>query len=186
MSARREEAIGEIIQSFRKILRTIDDFSAELRKKYNITGPQAGTLKIIAQNGPITLTDVCGRTFRHITTVGGIVDRLERGGYVVKKRDTQDRRKVLLAATPKGKRLASSAPFAGPVRAMNAMERLPTKEILKINESLGILAGILEEEMQDTVKGARGRKRQGSGIRGQGSGPTGHPRAAKVKGQRGC
>ena len=106
-------------------------------------------MKIIAQNGPLTLTDVCGRTFRHITTVGGIVDRLERDGYVVKNRDTQDRRKVLLAATPKGKRLASSAPFAGPVRAMNALERLPTKEILQIDESLETLARIMGEEMRD-------------------------------------
>ena len=159
MSARRQEAIGEIIQSFRKILRTIDDFSAELKKKYNITGPQAGTLKIIAQNGPLTLTDVCGTTFRHITTVGGIVDRLERDGYVVKNRDTQDRRKVLLATTPKGKRLASSAPFAGPVRAMNALETLPTKEILQINESLETLARIMGEEMRDSTRGARGSKR---------------------------
>ena len=149
MSARRQKAIGESIQSFRKILRTIDDFSAELKKKHNITGPQAGTLKIIAQNGPLTLTDVCGRTFRHITTVGGIVDRLERDGYVVKNRDTRDRRKVLLAVTSKGKRLASSAPFAGPVRAMNALERLPTKEILQIDESLETLARIMGEEMRD-------------------------------------
>jgi DNA-binding MarR family transcriptional regulator len=159
MSARREKAIGEIIQSFRKILRTIDDFSAELKKKHNITGPQAGTLKIIAQNGPLTLTDVCGRTFRHITTVGGIVDRLERDGYVLKKRDTQDRRKVLLAATSKGKRLASSAPFAGPVRAMNALERLPTKEILQISESLETLARIMGEEMRDSAQGGRGNRR---------------------------
>jgi len=159
MSARRQKAIGEIIQSFRKILRTIDDFSAELKQKHNITGPQAGTLKIISQNGPMTLTEVCGRTFRHITTVGGIVDRLERDGYVVKNRDTQDRRRVLLAATAKGNRLASSAPFAGPVRAMNALERLPTKEILQINESLEILARIMGEEMRDGAQGASANKK---------------------------
>jgi DNA-binding MarR family transcriptional regulator len=165
MSVRRQKAIGEIIQSFRKILRTIDHFSGELKKQYNITGPQAGTLKIIAQNGPISLTDVCGRTFRHITTVGGIVDRLERDGYVIKERDTRDRRKVLLAATGKGKRLASSAPFAGPVRAMNALERLPTKEIVQIRESLETLVRILGEEMRDAT--------QGGGRRG---GTEGRPR----------
>ncbi len=154
---RREKAIGEIIQAFRKIIRTIDHFSAELKKKHNITGPQAGTLKIIANNEPISLTDVCNRTFRHITTVGGIVDRLERDGYVVKKRDAQDRRKVMLAVTPKGKRLASSAPFAGPVRAMSALERLRTKEIIKINDSMQTLLRILGEEMNDPSQKALGR-----------------------------
>ena len=149
MANRRDKTIREIIQSFRKILRNVDHFSAELKEKHNVTGPQAGTLKIIATNGPISLTDVCNRTFRHITTVGGIVDRLERDGYVVKKRDTQDRRRVMLAATPKGKRLASSAPFAGPVRAMNALERLPTREILKIKEALTTLLRILGEEAND-------------------------------------
>ena len=150
MSDRRQQAIAEIIRSFRKILRTIDHFSAELKNRYNVTGPQAGTLKIIANGGPINLTEVCDRTFRHITTVGDIVDRLERDGYVVKKRDPGDRRKVMLAATAKGKRLASAAPFAGPVRAMNALERLPTREILKINASVKTLLRILGEEANDT------------------------------------
>jgi len=153
MPNRREQTIREIIQSFRKILLVVDHFSAELKVKHNITGPQAGTLKIIASNGPISLTDVCNRTFRHITTVGGIVDRLERDGYVVKKRDTADRRRVLLVATPKGKRLASSAPFSGPLRAMNALERLSTREILKINEAMGTLLEILGEEAGEPVPG---------------------------------
>ncbi len=149
MAVRRDKAIREIIQSFRRILRTVDLFSAELKEKYNITGPQAGTLKIIASDGPISLTEVCNRTFRHITTVGGIVDRLERDGYVVKDRDTRDRRKLVLAVTPKGRKMVSSAPFAGPVRAMNALDRLPTNEILKINESMSTLLRILGEEAND-------------------------------------
>jgi MarR family 2-MHQ and catechol resistance regulon transcriptional repressor len=148
MPSEREKAVGEIIQSFRRIIRTIDHFSAELKQKHNITGPQAGTLKIIAENGPISLTDVCGRTFRHITTVGGIVDRLERDGYVVKRRDTEDRRKVVLEATARGKQAASSAPFVGPARAMSALERLSTKEILTIRDTMQTLVRILGEEAE--------------------------------------
>ncbi len=150
MSARKEEIVREVTQAFRKMLRVIDELSAELKKKHNITGPQAGTLKIIAEKGPISLTDVSSTTFRHITTVGGIVDRLERDGFVAKTRDIQDRRKVVLAATAKGKKLASSAPVTGPLRAMKALERLPTKEILKINEAMQTVARILGEEIEES------------------------------------
>ncbi len=153
MSPRREKALWEITQAFRNINRTLDLFSAELKKKHNITGPQAGILKIIVEYGPLNLTDVCGRAFRHITTVGGIVDRLERDGYVRRRRTTRDRRKVMLEATPKGKRLASSPPFVAPALAMNAMGRLPMKEILKIRESMQTLLGILGEDIQDLVEG---------------------------------
>lgn len=153
MPASREKSIGEIIQSFRKIIRTIDHFSVELKQKHNITGPQAGTLKIISENGPISLTDVCNRTFRHITTVGGIVDRLERDGYVRKRRDTQDRRKVVLEPTAKGQKAASSSPFVGPGRAMSALERLPTGEILKIRDAMQTLVKILGEEVDGVFEG---------------------------------
>ena len=150
MPARKEEMIRDVIQAFRKMLRVLDALSEELRKKHNITGPQAGTLKIIAENGPISLTDVSSKTFRHITTVGGIVDRLERDGFVAKTRDIEDRRKVVLAATAKGKKLASSAPVTGPLRAMKALERLPTKEIVKINEAMQTVVRILEEEIAES------------------------------------
>lgn len=153
MPNRREGAIGEIIRSFRRILRTIDHFSAEFRTKYSITGPQAGALKIIAKEGPLSLTEVSQRTFRHITTVGGIVDRLERDGYVARERDHRDKRKVVLEATPKGKKLAGSAPFSGPFGALSALERLPTKEIEKIRDSMEMLVRILGEEAKTTHRG---------------------------------
>jgi DNA-binding MarR family transcriptional regulator len=148
MALTKQQAMGDIIQSFRKIMRVIDHFSIELKKKNNITGPQAGTLKIIAENGPVSLTEVCGRTFRHITTVGGIVDRLERDGCIVRTRDSQDRRKVMLKATAKGKRIASSAPFAGPARAINALEKLPDREIMKIHDAMQTLLSILGGEVE--------------------------------------
>ena len=153
MTPHREKALWEITQAFRDINRILGVFSAELKKEHNITGPQAGILKIVAEYGPLNLTEVCGRAFRHITTVGGIVDRLERDGFVRRRRTSPDRRKVMLEATPKGKKLASSAPFIAPARAMNAMGRLPMKEILKIRDSMQTLLGILGEDIRDLKQG---------------------------------
>jgi len=161
MSDLRQEAMENIIRSFREITHTIDHFSDELKKKHKITGPQAGTLRIIVQNGPVSLTDVCDRTYWHITTVGGIVDRLERDGYVVKNRDPHDRRKVILAATPKGKRLASSVLYAMPLSGIKVLERLSTKEIVKIKESMQVLSRMLREEIRNSSKKEMTRKNTG-------------------------
>jgi hypothetical protein len=48
---------------------------------------------------------------------------------------------------------------------MNALERLPTKEILQINESLETLARIMGEEMRDATKDAGGDGKRGRGRR---------------------
>ena len=150
MASQREKAIREIIQAFRKILDVIDQISVELKKKHDITGQQAGTLRVIAEKGPISLTEVSVRTFRHITTTGGIVDRLERDGFVIKRQDMNDRRKVLIEATPKGKKLAVSISSKGPLRAMTVLEKLPNKELMKISEAMQIILRILGEEIEES------------------------------------
>jgi len=55
MSNFRQEATEDTIQSFREITCTIDHFPGELKKKHKITGPQAGSLRLLLPNGPVRL-----------------------------------------------------------------------------------------------------------------------------------
>jgi len=51
--------------------------------------------------------------YLHISTISGIVDRLETGGYLQRRRSTDDRRVVHLRLTEKGKRTILQAPPSG-------------------------------------------------------------------------
>ena len=55
-------------------------------------------LDLLAQHGPMSPTALANRAGLHPATVTGILDRLERGGWVARERDPDDRRAVLVSA----------------------------------------------------------------------------------------
>jgi DNA-binding MarR family transcriptional regulator len=55
-------------------------------------------LDLITLHGPLSPTALARRAGLHPATMTGILDRLERGGWVVRERDPSDRRAVLIRA----------------------------------------------------------------------------------------
>ncbi|MGD8453908.1 MAG: MarR family transcriptional regulator [Phycisphaerae bacterium] len=84
-----------------------------------LTPPQFGVLaRLCVENGQRQAT-LCERCAVDPNTMVGIVDRLEKAGLVVRRRDPQDRRACLVQITAKGRRA-----FAGcaPARAAASAE----------------------------------------------------------------
>jgi DNA-binding MarR family transcriptional regulator len=55
-------------------------------------------LDVIVQIGPLSPTALASRTGQHPATLTGILDRLERGGWIARDRDPADRRGVVVRA----------------------------------------------------------------------------------------
>jgi DNA-binding MarR family transcriptional regulator len=55
-------------------------------------------LDVIVQHGPLSPTALARRTRQHPATLTGILDRLERGGWIARDRDPADRRGVVVRA----------------------------------------------------------------------------------------
>jgi DNA-binding MarR family transcriptional regulator len=55
-------------------------------------------LDLIARHGPLSPSALARRAGLHPATMTGIIDRLERGGWVARDRDPSDRRAVLVRA----------------------------------------------------------------------------------------
>lgn len=55
-------------------------------------------LDLIAQHGPLTPSALARRAGLHPATLTGILDRLERGGWIARDRDAADRRSVTIRA----------------------------------------------------------------------------------------
>ncbi|MBO0849408.1 MAG: MarR family transcriptional regulator [Pseudonocardia sp.] len=95
----------------RRLTTRIKDSLRELRNQLSLLNHQIGTrlalkdvdldcLDLIAMHGPISPSAVARRAGQHPATMTGILDRLERGGWIVRERDPSaaDRRAVTVRA----------------------------------------------------------------------------------------
>jgi DNA-binding MarR family transcriptional regulator len=55
-------------------------------------------LDLVSRHGPLSPSAIARRAGLHPATMTGILDRLERGGWVTRERDPSDRRAVLVRA----------------------------------------------------------------------------------------
>ena len=140
----RDAAITEIMQSLRRIIKSLQDYSQTVANHFGITGPQLWVLKTINQMGSLPLGELSEGMYLHPSTVSGVVDRLEKKGYVVRNRTDKDRRVVKVGLTPKGKILARKAPNPVQGKMIYGLTKLKREKLNLIHESVQELVGIME------------------------------------------
>ena len=86
--------------ALRRIMRAVDMHSRALVRSHGLTAPQAVVLKEILTAGELPMGAVAQRVSLSHATTTDIVNRLERRGLVARTRSSDDRRRVMLAATP--------------------------------------------------------------------------------------
>ena len=145
-SMSRDAQISETMQSLRRIFKAIEDYSQEVSSSFGITGPQLWALKIVSQHAGLPLGDLSRKMYLHPSTVTGVVDRLEDKGYVVRDRDSVDRRVVRVKLTPAGQDLAAKAPNPIQGKMIYGLMKLSENELNIIYESVRRLAEMAEAE----------------------------------------
>jgi DNA-binding MarR family transcriptional regulator len=142
----REIAISQIMQSLRRIFKAIQDYSHEVSEKFGITGPQLWALKTISQNESLTLSELSETMYLHPSTITGVIDRLEKKGYVTRNRDKVDRRVIYVQLTANGKKLAKRAPNPAQGKMIYGLKNLKKNELNLIYHSVQKLVEIMEVE----------------------------------------
>lgn len=137
---------ADILDSLRHISRALDIFSRSLAARCRLTTPQLICLRALIDEPALTPGQLARRMALSQATVTGILDRLEDRGLVERRRDGQDRRRVLLYATAAGRRLAAEAPAALQERLAGGLARLQPQERERIAAVLRQVAGMMEED----------------------------------------
>jgi DNA-binding MarR family transcriptional regulator len=93
----------------RRLTRAIKEALRDLRIHLSLLNHQVGAhvelkdvdldcLDLISRHGPLSPSALARRAGLHPATMTGILDRLERGGWVARERDPADRRAVVVRA----------------------------------------------------------------------------------------
>jgi DNA-binding MarR family transcriptional regulator len=95
----------------RRLTTQIKDSLRDMRNQLSMLNRQVGgrldlkeidldCLDLISRSGPMTPSTLARRAGLHPATMTGILDRLERAGWIARERDAADRRAVALRALP--------------------------------------------------------------------------------------
>ena len=96
----RRRRIAEAKQSLRELRIELAILNHRVGSRSEIKDLDFDCLDVITRHGPISPTTLARRIGVHLATMTGILDRLERGGWIVRGRDESDRRAVLVRGVP--------------------------------------------------------------------------------------
>ncbi len=110
MSEISDQRCTELMVSLRKIIQAIDIHSRTLNKDFGLTGPQIVVLQEIARNGGIGVTRLARSTSLSQATITDITQRLEKKGYIQRRKTEDDRRGVTLSLSDQGWKIMEDLP----------------------------------------------------------------------------
>src|SRR6202166_1878481 len=88
------------------VVRTSDQLQirfARLFRKHSLTPSQYNILRILRGEGkPLPILEIASRTITVVPGITGLIDRLERAGFVNRLRCAKDRRVIYVALTDQG------------------------------------------------------------------------------------
>ena len=97
-SRRRRRLSTAIKESLRELSIQLSLLNHHVGARVELKDVDLDCLDLINRSGPLSPSTLARRAGLHPATMTGIIDRLERGGWVARDRDTSDRRAVLIRA----------------------------------------------------------------------------------------
>lgn len=101
---------NQILVALRRIMRAVDLHSRRLFEEFGLTGPQLAVLQEADRLVSASATALARAVHLSSATVTGILDRLERGGFLQRVRSEVDRRAITIHVTDAGRRVLRESP----------------------------------------------------------------------------
>jgi len=142
----RGEDVGVILDALRSIVRELRLASREAEQRVGVHGAQLHALRQLSDSPTMSLTELADRTHTDISSVSVVVSRLVEQGLVARRSADDDRRRLALALTARGRSLLRRAPETGSSRLLRAAAHLSDREVHALASGLGKLVAGLDRD----------------------------------------
>lgn len=138
----------DILIKIRKIVRSVDIESKKIQKEHGVSIPQVLCLNFLRESENYQTTQGELRKFLNLnpSTVSGIINRLEKKGYLARLPKTGDKRVVNIALTSAGDKLLSTMPALLHEQLSEKLLQLSDEEFEIVEAGLNTLVKILDIE----------------------------------------
>jgi DNA-binding MarR family transcriptional regulator len=136
----------EVLIKIRKIIRSINLESKKIQKEYGVSIPQVLCLSHLRESPNFQSTHgEIGRFLNlNSSTVSGIINRLEKKGYLARLPKSGDKRVVNIALTSSGYNALKKIPSLLHEQLSEKLKHLDEIELEKVQTSLDTLVNLLD------------------------------------------
>lgn len=142
----------EVMKRIKKLKEMMHDNMAQMFKEVNLTGPQGMVVGILYKFGPQKISDISERMGLSMSTVSGILDRLERDQIIAREKSDSDRRVILITLTEEFKANTSHAFSKMEHHWSDRIKHASDDEISTILEALSILERLMSQNTEGDSK----------------------------------
>ena len=156
------------LDAFRRIVQALRVGARAGERRAGLSSAQLFALQQIAEHPDASINDVAALTCTHQSSVSVVIQRLVRQRLVAKVASSQDRRRLRLAVTAKGRRVLGRAPVAIQEHLIAAIAALPAADRRALARSLSAVARLVAPAgaaphppmfFEDDVRGGRRTRR---------------------------
>ncbi|MGA7120761.1 MAG: MarR family transcriptional regulator [Polyangiaceae bacterium] len=126
------------------LARALSRLGRERARAGDVTPQQAEALQLVAERGTMSTSAVALILGIDPSTASRNLGGLERGGFIVRRRGTDDGRETDVRLTPRGKRTAEAVSGEWTVAYALLLDRLPRQERQRVADAIEVLARALE------------------------------------------
>ena len=134
----------ETLKLSRIIFKSVNRHFHDVEKAVGIGGASLWALAEVAESDNITVTKLAQNMSIHQSTASNLIDKLVSDQYLVRIKDTQDRRVVHLSLTPRGKEVLRHAPLPHRGILPDALMRLNPASLEHLNQYLNELIATMD------------------------------------------
>jgi len=138
-----EEDVGSIERLLRRISHVVYAKGRAILVDFGITSPQFDALLFLHRDGDMPMGALCERMSLACSTVTDLVDRMEKGGYVARERDQNDRRVIQVRLLPRGEEMVAKVMAARIRYLANILKDLPSEERTKAISALEVIYDLI-------------------------------------------
>lgn len=149
MMSLSDQRCQNLLIALRKIIQAIDQHSIQLKKKFGLTGPQLIILQSVLTNERISVTQLSKNVSLSQATVTNITKRLEKQGCLERKKSINDKRKINISITGKGKFILEKVPPLLQEKFTDRFSKLEDWEQLMIESAFNRVGSMMPAEKID-------------------------------------
>jgi DNA-binding MarR family transcriptional regulator len=148
-AAARDEDVAALLDALRRIVRELRLAARAAEQEVGVHGARLHALRQLVDGPVASLTELAERTRTDISSVSVIVSRLVEQGLVERQVAADDRRRLTIGLTARGRALVRRAPEATVARLTRATRRLTDRDVRALSRGLGVLADALVAPADD-------------------------------------